>query len=204
HVGVKVPQFSFMRLTGADPILGVEMLSTGEAACLGENFADAFLKALLSAEFELPRDGSSVLITVGGERLKKEVVPLARTLRELGFKIYATEHTADVFRKAGLNSITVLHKVKESEKKPNILDYLTNRKVNLVINIPSGNSEKERDEIWEDEYIIRRLAVEFNIPVVTTLELASALVRAIKYRAASETVIRSLNEYMDSLSFKLW
>ena len=203
HVGVKVPQFSFMRLTGADPILGVEMLSTGEAACFGENFADAFLKALLSAEFELPRDGSSVLITVGGERLKKEVVPLARTLREIGFKIYATEHTADVFRKAGLNSITVLHKVKESGKKPNILDYLTNRKVNLVINIPSGNSVK-KDEIWEDEYIIRRLAVEFNIPVVTTLELASALVRAIKYRAASETVIRSLNEYMDSLPFKLW
>ena len=124
HVGVKVPQFSFMRLTGADPILGVEMLSTGEAACLGENFADAFLKALLSVEFELPKDESSVLITVGGERLKKEVVPLARTLRELGFKIYATEHTADAFKKAGLNSITVLHKVKESDKKPNILDFL--------------------------------------------------------------------------------
>jgi len=204
HVGVKVPQFSFMRLTDADPILGVEMLSTGEAACLGENFADAFLKALLSAEFELPRDGSSVLITVGGEHMKKEVVPLARTLRELGFKIYATEHTADVFRKAGLNSITVLHKVKESEKKPNILDYLMKRKISLVINIPSDNSNGEKDEIWEDEYVIRRLAVEFNIPVVTTLELASALVRAIKYRTASEAVIRSLNEYMDSLPFKLW
>jgi carbamoyl-phosphate synthase large subunit len=204
HVGVKVPQFSFMRLTGADPILGVEMLSTGEAACLGENFADAFLKALLSAEFELPRDGSSVLITVGGERMKREIVPLARTLRELGYRIYATEHTADVFRKAGLNSITVLHKVKEPEKKPNILDYLMNRKIDLVINIPSNNSEGEKDEIWRDEYIIRRLAVEFNIPVVTTLELASALVRAMKYRSASEAVIRSLNEYMDSLPFKLW
>ncbi|RJS94204.1 carbamoyl-phosphate synthase (glutamine-hydrolyzing) large subunit [Candidatus Bathyarchaeota archaeon] len=204
HVGVKVPQFSFMRLTGADPILGVEMLSTGEAACLGENFADAFLKALLSVEFELPKDESSVLITVGGERLKKEVVPLARTLRELGFKIYATEHTADAFRKAGLNSITVLHKVKESDKKPNILDFLIKRKIDLVINIPSNNSDGEMNEIWEDEYVIRRLAVEFNIPVVTTLELASALVKAIKYRAASEAVIRSLNEYMDNLPFKLW
>ena len=204
HVGVKVPQFSFMRLTGADPILGVEMLSTGEAACLGENFADAFLKALLSVEFELPKDESAVLITVGGERLKKEVVPLARTLRELGFKIYATEHTADAFRKAGLNSITVLHKVKESDKKPNILDYLIKRKIDLVINIPSNNSDGEMNEIWEDEYVIRRLAVEFNIPVVTTLELASALVKAIKYRAASEAVIRSLNEYMDNLPFKLW
>ncbi|KYH42663.1 MAG: hypothetical protein AYL33_001650 [Candidatus Bathyarchaeota archaeon B63] len=204
HVGVKVPQFSFMRLTGADPILGVEMLSAGEAACLGENFADAFLKALLSAEFELPRDGSSVLITVGGERMKKEIVPLARTLRELGFKIYATEHTADAFRKAGLNSITLLHKVKEPGKKPNILDYLMNRKIDLVINIPSNNSGGEKDEIWRDEYIIRRLAVEFNIPVVTTIELASALVRAMKYRSTSEAVIKSLNEYMDSLPFKLW
>jgi len=204
HVGVKVPQFSFMRLTGADPILGVEMLSTGEAACLGENFADAFLKALLSVEFELPKDGSSVLITVGGERMKREVVPLARTLREIGFKIYATEHTADAFRKAGLNSITVLHKVKESDKKPNILDFLIERKIDLVINIQSNNSDGERNEILEDEYTIRRLAVEFNIPVVTTLELASALVKAIKYRATSEAVIKSLNEYMDDLPFRLW
>ena len=135
HVGVKVPQFSFMRLTGADPILGVEMLSTGEAACLGENFADAFLKALLSAEFKLPNDGGSVLITVGGERMKREVVPLAKTLESMGFKIYATEHTADVFRKAGLKSVTILHKVKNPEKKPNILDYLTNGRISLVINI---------------------------------------------------------------------
>jgi len=202
HVGVKVPQFSFMRLTGADPILGVEMLSTGEAACLGENFADAFLKALLSAEFKLPNDGGSVLITVGGERMKREVVPLAKTLERMGFKIYATEHTADVFRKAGLKSVTILHKVKSPEKKPNILDYLTNGRISLVINIPSGNSVE--DEIREDEYTIRRLAVEFNIPVVTTLELASALVRAMKYRASSGTVIKSLNEYMDSLPFKLW
>ncbi|MCD6593140.1 carbamoyl-phosphate synthase (glutamine-hydrolyzing) large subunit, partial [Candidatus Bathyarchaeota archaeon] len=202
HVGVKVPQFSFMRLTGADPILGVEMLSTGEAACLGENFADAFLKALLSAEFKLPNDGGSVLITVGGERMKREVVPLAKTLERMGFKIYATEHTADVFRKAGLKSVTILHKVKNPEKKPNILDYLTNGRISLVINIPSGNSVE--DEIREDEYTIRRLAVEFNIPVVTTLELASALVRAMKYKASSGTVIKSLNEYMDSLPFKLW
>ena len=204
YVGVKVPQFSFMRLTGADPVLGVEMLSTGEAACIGENFADAFLKALLSAEFKVPKDGCSVLITVGGERLKREIVPLAKTLREMGFKIYATEHTADVFREAGLNSIKVLYKVKEPHKKPNILDYLTSGKIDLVINIPSGNSEDVNDKIWEDEYTIRRLAVEFNIPVVTTLELASALVRAIKCKSARGESIKSLNEYMDSLPFKLW
>jgi carbamoyl-phosphate synthase large subunit len=204
YVSIKVPQFSFMRLTGADPILGVEMLSTGEAACIGENFADALLKALQSVEFEMPKEGSSVLITVGGEQMKKRVVPLARNLRDLGFSIYATEHTADVIRKAGLNSVTVLHKVREVEKKPNILDYLLGRKVNLVINIPSANSVGVESEILEDEYTIRRLAVEFNIPVVTTLELASALVKVLKYRATGESVTKSLNEYMKDLPFNYW
>ena len=204
HVGVKVPQFSFMRLTGADPILGVEMLSTGEAACIGENLADALLKALQSVEFKMPRGNSSVLITVGGEKMKRKVIPLAKSLRALGFLIYATEHTADALRKAGLNPITVLHKVKEAEKKPNILDYIIQQKVDLVINIPTVNSDVERADILEDEYTIRRLAVEFNIPVVTTLELASALVKVLNYRATSETMIRSLNEYMDSLPFKYW
>jgi len=204
HVSVKVPQFSFMRLTGADPILGVEMLSTGEAACIGENFADALLKALQSVEFKIPEAGSSVLITVGGERMKRKVVPLAESLRRIGFNIYATEHTADALREAGLNSITVLHKVKEAEKKPNILDYLLQQKIDLVINIPATNSDGGNADILEDEYTIRRLAVEFNIPVVTTLELASALVKVLKYRVASEAVIRSLNEYMNSLPFKYW
>ena len=204
HVGVKVPQFSFMRLTGADPILGVEMLSTGEAACLGENFADALLKALQSVEFEMPKEGSSVLITVGGEMMKRKVVPLARNLRDLGFSLYATEHTADVFRRAGLDAVTVLHKVKEAEKKPNILDYLLERKVNLVINIPATNSDVGKLDILEDEYTIRRLAVEFNIPILTTLELASALVKVLKYRASGESVTRSLNEYMEKLPFNYW
>ena len=204
HVGVKVPQFSFMRLTGADPILGVEMLSTGEAACLGENFADALLKALQSVEFEMPKEGSSVLITIGGEMMKRKVVPLARNLRDLGFSLYATEHTADVFRRAGLDAVTVLHKVKEGEKKPNILDYLLERKVNLVINIPATNSDVGKLDILEDEYTIRRLAVEFNIPILTTLELASALVKVLKYRASGESVTRSLNEYMEKLPFNYW
>ena len=127
HFGVKVPQFSFMRLSGADPTLGVEMLSTGEVACLGENFADALLKALQSAEFKIPPIGGSVLITVGDEELKKKIIPLATTLRKMDFKIYATEHTAETLRNAGLNGITALHKIKEVDKKPNILEYLLER-----------------------------------------------------------------------------
>lgn len=204
HVGVKAPQFSFMRLSGADPVLGVEMLSTGEVACLGENFSDAFSKAIQSAEFKIPPDGGSVLITVGGEEMKRKVVPLARSLREMGFKIFATEHTAKTLQAEGLNNISVLHKVKETEMNPNILQYLQNRKIDLVINVPIAAMQEKYLDVLEDEYIIRRKAVEFNIPVVTNLELASALVNVLKHRDFNGFTVRSLNEYMDSLTWKFW
>jgi len=204
HVGVKVPMFSFMRLSGADPVLGVEMLSTGEVACLGENFVDALSKALQSAEFKIPPTGGSVLLTVGGEELKRKVVPLAKSLREAGFKIYATKHTAKAMHDAGLNNISVLHKVKEVGTNPNILQYLQEGRIDLVINIPMANTGGKYTDILEDEYIIRRLATEFNIPVVTTLELASALTRVLMQRNSNELSVRSLNEYMDGLTSKFW
>jgi carbamoyl-phosphate synthase large subunit len=204
HFGVKVPQFSFMRLSGADPVLGVEMLSTGEVACLGENFDDAFSKALQSAEFRIPPKGGSVLITVGGEEPKRRVVPLAKAFEEMGFKIYATEHTAEVLQAAGINSISVLSKVKESGgANPNILDYLQNQKIDLVINVPMANKQRNYSDVLTDGYIIRRQAVEFNVPVITNLELASALVRVLK-QSDQDGSIRSLNEYMDDLPWKLW
>ena len=204
YVSVKVPQFSFMRLSGADPVLGVEMMSTGEAACIGENFADALLKALQAVEFTFPNDNGAVLITVGGEEMKRKIIPLAKSLNDLGFKIYATEHTADALRKAGLKDITVLYKVSEYSRKPNIMDYILQRKIDLVINIPAANPNGELADILRDEYIIRRLAVEYNIPIVTTLELASAITKVLKYRRKNEVIIRSLNEYMDSLPLKFW
>jgi carbamoyl-phosphate synthase large subunit len=204
HFGVKVPQFSFMRLSGADPVLGVEMLSTGEVACLGENFADAFSKALQSAEFRIPPKGGSVLITVGGEEPKKRVVPLAKAFEEMGFKIYATEHTAEVLQAAGIDSVSVLHKVKEASVNPNILDYLQDQKIDLVINVPMGNKQKSYSDVLTDGYIIRRQAVEFNVPVITNLELASALVKVLQQKENNGVTIRSLNEYMDELPWKLW
>jgi carbamoyl-phosphate synthase large subunit len=204
HFGVKVPQFSFMRLSGADPVLGVEMLSTGEVACLGENFDDAFSKALQSAEFRIPPKGGSVLITVGGEEPKRRVVPLAKEFEEMGFQIYATKHTADVLKASGINGVAVLSKVKESSENPNILDYLQNQKIDLVINVPMGNRSRNYSDVLTDGYIIRRQAVEFNVPVITNLELASALVRVLKQREYNGHSIRSLNEYMNELPWKLW
>ncbi len=204
HVGVKVPQFSFMRLSGADPVLGVEMLSTGEVACLGENFSDAFSKALQSAEFRMPPKGGAVLITIGGEEPKRRVVPIAKAFEEMGFKIYATEHTAEVLQANGVKSVTVLLKVKEAKVDPNnILDYLQERKIDLVINVPISDKQTNLDTIT-DGYTIRRQAVEFNVPVITNLELAAALVEVLKQKGTNEIPIRSLNEYMDDLPWKLW
>ncbi len=204
HVGVKVPQFSFMRLSGADPVLGVEMLSTGEVACLGENFSDAFSKALQSAEFNIPPKDGAVLISVGGtEERKKRVVPIAKAFAEMGFKIYATVNTASVLNANGVNS-TVLYKVKEAQANPNILDYLQERKIDLVINVPMANRRSNISDIITDGYIIRRQAVEFNVPVITNLQLASALVDVLKQKGQNGNSIRSLNEYMDDLPWKQW
>jgi len=180
------------------------MLSTGEVACLGENFADAFSKALQSAEFRIPPRGGSVLITVGGEEPKRRVIPLAKAFEEMGFQIYATEHTAEVLQAAGIGNVSVLSKVKESSENPNIIDYLQNQKIDLVINVPVANKQRNYSEILTDGYIIRRQAVEFNVPVVTNLELASALVRVLKQRDNNGNSIRSLNEYMNELPWKLW
>ncbi|MDR0373079.1 MAG: carbamoyl-phosphate synthase (glutamine-hydrolyzing) large subunit [Nitrososphaerota archaeon] len=204
HVGVKVPQFSFMRLSGADPVLGVEMLSTGEVACLGENFSDAFFKALQSAEFMIPPKGGSVLISVGGdEERKNRVVPIAKSLLDMGFKIYATTNTAKVLNKNNVN-VTVLYKVKDPEVTPNILDYLQERKIDLVINVPIANNRSSIVDIITDGYAIRRQAVEFNVPVITNLQLAEALVEVLKQKDKNGNSIRSLNEYMDELPWKQW
>jgi carbamoyl-phosphate synthase large subunit len=173
--GVKAPQFSFTRLDNADPITGVEMVSTGEVACFGKTFQDAFINALIASNFYVPRKGDAVLISMGETR--KGIVPYARMLAENGYRIYATRHTAEELSGKGIES-TTLYKVRE-RKKPNILDYLTSKEIKLVINIPSHETDAESRLILRDEYVIRRKAAEFGIPVVTNLELARALVRAL-------------------------
>ena len=204
HVGVKVPQFSFMRLSGADPVLGVEMLSTGEVACIGESFSDAFSKALQSAEFTIPPKGGSVLISVGGnEERKARVVPIAKAFQEMSFKIYATANTAKELTANGITT-TVLHKVKDPDVTPNILDFLQERKIDLVINVPMANRLSNMSDIITDGYIIRRQAVEFNVPVVTNLQLAQALVDVMRQKNQNGNNIRSLNEYMADLPWKKW
>jgi carbamoyl-phosphate synthase large subunit len=196
YFSVKVPQFSFVRLSGADPVSNVEMMSTGEVACIGSNFSDAFAKALQATEVSLPKRGDGVLLTVGGRELKNRIVPLSVALASLGFKIYATEHTASTLHQAGLRKVKALHKIRESSKKPNILDYLLGGMVSLVINIPTNGDGVIEERILEDEYAIRRLAVEHNIPVVTTVELATAIVEALQYLTFQDPEILALSDYV--------
>jgi carbamoyl-phosphate synthase large subunit len=203
-VGVKVPQFSFMQLEGADPVLGVEMQSTGEVACLGETFTDALYKALLAAGFKIPAKEGNILITVGGTELKKKILPIAKHFKSLGFNILATEHTAEFLREEGFNDVKVLYKIREPSRKPNIMDAILNRDVDLVINIPSSITLDKYAEMLKDEYIIRRKAVELGIPVVTTLEMAYALLKVVTWRMLGKPTIYSLNDYMEKALVKVW
>ncbi|HEV2120173.1 MAG TPA: carbamoyl-phosphate synthase (glutamine-hydrolyzing) large subunit [Candidatus Bathyarchaeia archaeon] len=175
RVGVKAPQFSFTRLDKADPVTGVEMVSTGEVACFGESFQDAFINALIASNFYIPKKDDAILISMGETR--KGILPYARMLARAGYRIFATQHTAEEFSKNGIEC-KILYKVSE-KKKPNIMDYLQNGEIRLVINIPSHEGDPASHRILKDEYLIRRKAAEFGIPIVTNLELARALTRAL-------------------------
>ena len=204
YAAVKAPVFSFMRLDKANPILGVEMASTGEVACFGNNFPEALLKALEATGMSVPIQGGNVLISVGGEELKKKIVPLAEKLRKMGFTIFATEDTAASLKENGIFAVR-LYKVRESGKEPNIMSCLQNAAIDLVINIPIPSTVEEKfRKVMEDEYKIRRMAVDYNIPVIINLQLANALVNAIEYIHHKEIPVKALGDYHESLDTIYW
>jgi len=165
--GVKSPQFSFMRLEGADPVTNVEMVSTGEVACFGKNFEEAFLKSLIAGGFKVPIVGEKILIS---SREDNSVVPIVRNFINNGFEVLLTKQTKEIFEKESLP----IKVIGSEEDGKGVLDYLTNREVKLVINIPSNP-----DGDMDIDYLIRRRAVEFGIPVITNIELAKTLVRTL-------------------------
>jgi len=179
---VKAPQFSFMRLDGADPVTGVEMVSTGEVACFGDRFEDALMKALTASGMKLPEGGDPIMMSVGGE--KDKAVEIAKKIAAKGFKIFATEHTAEALRKNGVDCETI-HKVSEG-LRPNVLDFIESRNLKLIINTPSP--DKMEPQTITDGYLIRRKAVEFGIPIITNLELADALADALTNHEEKQTI----------------
>jgi len=187
YVGVKAPQFSFMRLDGADPMLGVEMASTGEVGCLGEDFEEAFLKALLSVGYRLPIRG--VLLSTGPIEVKAVFTRSARILSQMGLTLYATRGTADFLKAGGIDS-QVLHWPLE-KSSPNVLEYLQGGKIDLVINIPKTFQEEE----LTNDYLIRRRAVDLGIPLITNIQFAQRFVEAISQKDLDGLQIQSYSHY---------
>ena len=193
NFGIKVPQFSFMQLEGADIVLGVEMQSTGEAACFGESFYDALSKALISVGYNLPEEGTA-LVTIGGEENKEKLLQTVASLKDLGYKIMATEHTAE-FLSEKIGDVDIVYKISEPERKPNIADLLFERKIDFIINIPSTSTLEKYVGMLYDEYQIRRKSLEMGIPVLSTPEIAESFVKTLAWLQENNPTKNPLEPY---------
>jgi carbamoyl-phosphate synthase large subunit len=187
HIGVKASQFSFSRLQKADPILGVDMSSTGEVGCIGDDYYEAVLKAMLSVGYTIPE--KNVMISSGPVRSKLELLNSSRMLIERGYNLYATKGTYEFLKGNGIES-TMLHWPDEG-KSPNVLDYMKNGLLDLVINIPKTLSAGE----LANDYTIRRSAIDYNIPLITNARLASAFIYSICKNTKESLSIKSWGEY---------
>ncbi len=182
YVAVKAPQFSFSRLRGADPVLSVEMSSTGEVACFGENLEEAFLKAMLSTGFRIPK--KNIFLSIGRVEDKVLFLESARTLTEMGYHITATEGTAEILEENGIQTdhcteAEVVQKIQKSD---------------LVINVPRHFAHENKTF----GYKIRRASIDGNIPLVTNLQIARLLVKSLeKFRSAKDLPISSWNEFLE-------
>lgn len=187
YIGIKAPQFSFSRLKKADPVLGVDMASTGEVGCIGDSFYEVILKSMLSVGYQIPQ--KNILLSTGPMRSKVELINSCKLLAEKGYKLFATRGTHNFLKINNIES-TMLHWPDE-DKKPNTLYYLRNRMIDLVINIPKDLSKLE----LSNDYAIRRNAVDFNIPLITNDRLASAFITAFCNLNLSDISVKSWDEY---------
>jgi carbamoyl-phosphate synthase large subunit len=187
YVGVKAPQFSFTRLEGADPILGVEMSSTGEVGCIGEDFDDALLKAMISVGLRLPI--KRVLLSTGPIETKAAFLSSTRHLAETGVEFFGTEGTAAFMADSGVPVARVYWPDEEGE--PNSLELIRSGQVDLVINIPKDASDEE----LTNDYAIRRAAVDHGIPLITNIQLAQRLAQALSSKSPRVLEVKSWKQY---------
>ncbi|MBQ7575721.1 MAG: carbamoyl-phosphate synthase (glutamine-hydrolyzing) large subunit [Bacteroidales bacterium] len=189
YVGVKCSQFSFARLLKADPVLGVDMASTGEVACIGDNYHEALLKSMLSVGHRIPSKEKGILISSGPAYSKVELLEACEMLVANGYKLYATGGTAKFLEEHDVKA-ELLH-WPDAEVEPNVIDYLSSQKIDLVINIPKNHSARE----LSNGYKIRRTAVDHNIPLITNSRLARAYIYAICTVGLEGLSINSWEEY---------
>jgi carbamoyl-phosphate synthase large subunit len=187
YMGIKAPQFSFSRLHKADPVLGVDMASTGEVGCIGEDYYETLLKAMLSVGYRLPE--KNILLSTGPARDKVEMLNACRLLVEKGYNLFGTKGTAEFLLSNNI-ACTTLHWPDE-QAEPNVRTLISEKKIHLVVNIPKNLSKAELD----NDYFIRRSAVDFNIPLITNARLASAFLSAVATRTLDDIKIKSWDEY---------
>lgn len=189
--GVKVAQFSFARLLGANPVLGVEMVSTGEVACFGTDKEEAYLKGILATGGKIPEKG--IFVSLGGDRKKHDFLESCHRIKKLGLPVYATEKTAKFLRDEGIK-VKMLYKIHEN-KSPNILDYFHSDKIDLVINIVDKHVKKDIN----DDFAIRRTAVDRNILLMTKLKKAELLLKALAEKGTEKLEVKAWSEYTEKL-----
>ena len=187
YVGIKASQFSFNRLQNADPVLGVDMASTGEVGCLGEDTQCAILKAMLSVGYRIPR--KNILLSTGDARQKADMLSAARLLRRKGYSLYATGGTSRYLSENGIDNTLVYWP--DEKREPQALGLLHRKEIDMVVNIPKDLSVGELN----NGYQIRRAAVDLNIPLITNARLASAFISAFCSLSADDLIIKSWAEY---------
>jgi len=188
HVGVKASQFSFARLHKADPVLGVDMSSTGEVGCLGNDFNEALMNALLSVGFKVPEKG--VLVSSGDAKGKVDLLEPCKMLQDKGVKIFATAGTSKFLAENGIKSETLCWP--DEQGGENIMQAIADHKIDLVINIPKNQTKRE----LTNGYKIRRAAIDHNIPLMTNARLAKAFISAFCQKDINDLAIKSWQEYM--------
>ena len=188
YVGIKASQFSFNRLQKADPVLGVDMASTGEVGCLGDNTSTALLKSMLSVGYRIPK--KTVLLSTGSAKQKAEMLDAARMLVENGYELYATGGTSKYLSDNGIAN-TLVHWPSEPEQQPQALDLLHDHQIDMVVNIPKDLTTHE----LTNGYKIRRAAIDLNVPLITNSRLASAFINAFCTVKLDAIGIKSWSEY---------
>ena len=188
YVGIKASQFSFSRLQGADPVLGVDMSSTGEVGCIGDDTNEAILKSMLSVGYKVPQ--KAVLLSTGTPKQKADLLDAAHLLHNHGFTLYATGGTHKFLNENGIPAVRV-YWPSESDMQPQALSLLHNKQIDLVVNIPKNLSSTE----LSNGYKIRRAAIDLNVPLITNARLASAFITAFTSMPLDKIEIKHWAEY---------
>ena len=191
RIGVKASQFSFNRLSPADPILGVDMSSTGEVGCMGDSFEEALLNAMIATGYKIPSKKKGVMISSGATREKASLLDAAQALCKAGYPIYATEGTARFLNENHVTAIPVCRPDEAEEGKLNVMDMIAQHSFDLIVNVPKDHTKREKT----NGYRIRRGAIDHNIPLITNARLASAFIEAFCRLPQEDIQIKAWQEY---------